>query len=42
MYRSISGGPGQGSELDDRLAIESTILVAFVGLTLARTSHFCG
>jgi hypothetical protein len=26
MYRSISGGPGQGPELDNRLAIEVIML----------------
>ena len=26
MYRSISGGPGQGPELDDGLAIEVIML----------------
>jgi hypothetical protein len=32
MYHSISGGPGQGPELDNGLAIEVTLLGLYIHL----------
>jgi hypothetical protein len=40
MYRSISGRPGQGPGLKDKLEIQSTAMNSSI-LTLARTSHCC-
>jgi hypothetical protein len=41
-YHSISGGPDQGSGLDNGLAIQVAALMELPRLTLARTSHCCG